>query len=167
MTSPTDPLPSAPAIDRVPLRLRLNEAIGVGAFDGCWWPQSRDLSLELADLVDNFPVALGEIRRVLVSRADWDTAPHRVRVARGLLKVGSSPGDANHQVWLRTSRRRVMRLSVMAPEDSVRPRSAPRAIGGHDDEDGEQGGSYWTDDGESWWHPHAVAPSERSQAPGY
>jgi hypothetical protein len=162
MTSPTDPLPSAFATDRVPLRLRLDETIGDGALDGCWWPQSRDLSLELADLVDNFPVALGEIRRVLVSRREWDTAPHRVRVARGLLKVGSHRGDANHRVWLRTSMGRLMRLSVAAPEHSVRPRSAPRATEVHGDEDGEQGGSYWTDDGESWWHPHAVAPSERS-----
>jgi hypothetical protein len=162
MTMPTDPLPSAPGTDRVPLRLRLNETIGDGAFDGYWWPQSRDLSVELADLVDNFPSALGEIRRVVVSRAEWDRAPHRVRVARGLVKVGSSPVDANHQVWLRTSTRRVMRLSVTAPENFVRPRSAPRATEVHDHEDGEQGGSYWTDDGESWWHPHAVAPSERS-----
>jgi hypothetical protein len=162
MTTPTDPLTSAPGTDRVPLRLRLNETIGDGASDGYWWPQSRDLSLELADLVDNLPIALGEIRRVVVSRRDWDTAPHRVRVARGLLKVGSSPGNAHHQVWLRTSTRRLMRLSVTAPENSVRPRSAPHATEVHDDEDGDQGGSYWTDDGECWWHPHAVAPSERS-----
>jgi hypothetical protein len=110
MTMPTDPSSSAPRLRSVPLRLRLNETMGDGASDGCWSPQSRDLSLELADLVDNFPIALGEVRRVVVSRPDWDRAPHRVRVARGLLKVGSYPGDDNHQVWLRASTRRLMRL---------------------------------------------------------
>jgi hypothetical protein len=93
MTMPTDPLSSAHGSDWVPLRLRMNETMGDGASDGCWWPQSRDLSLELADLVGNFPIALGEIRRVVVSRPDWDRAPHRVRVARGLLMLGSYPGD--------------------------------------------------------------------------
>jgi len=120
MTTPTHPLASAPAAaaDRVPLRLQLNQAMGDGALDGSWWPQSRDLSVELADLVDNLPVELGEIHRVVFSRPDWDTAPHRVRVARGLLKVGSYPHDDNHQVWLRTSTRRIMRLSVTPPEAS-------------------------------------------------
>src|SRR4051794_1909646 len=83
---------------------------------------------------------LGEIRRVVVSRPDWDTAPHRGRVAGGLAQFGSHPGDDNHQVLSRTSRCRVMRLSVTAPGHSVRPRYGTPAPGVHGDEDGEQGG---------------------------
>ncbi|MDX6299446.1 MAG: hypothetical protein QOF53_660 [Nocardioidaceae bacterium] len=151
MTTATHPLSSslAPVADRVPLRLQLHGKMGEGAVDGSWWPQSRDLSLELADLVDNLPVELGEIHRAVFSRPDWDTAPHRVRVARGLLKVGSYPREDNHQVWLRTSTGRVVRLSVTAPEAHV---------------EGDEGEaeSYWKDDGGSWWHPHEVAPSERT-----
>src|SRR3954468_4174155 len=131
MTTPTHPLPSAPAsspaAERVPLRLRLNQTMGDGALDGSWWPQTRDLSLELADLVDNLPVELGEIHRVVFSRPDSDTAAHRVPVARGLLKVGSYPREDNHQVWLRTSTRRIMRLAVTAPESSPPPPPPPAA----------------------------------------
>jgi len=172
MTTPTHPLPSAStstsAAERVPLRLRLNQTMGDGALDGSWWPQSRDLSVELADLVDNLPVELGEIHRVVFSRPDWDTAPHRVPVARGLLKVGSYPREDNHQVWLRTSTRHIMRLAVTAPESSPPPRTATRVaapsapIPGTDvDGDEREAESYWKDDGGSWWHPDPVAPSER------
>jgi hypothetical protein len=168
MTTPTRTLPSAPAsaAERVPLRLRLNQTMGGGALDGSWWPQSRDLSLELADLVDNLPVELGEIHRVVFSRPDWDTAPHRVRVARGLLKVGSYPREDNHQVWLRTSTRRIMRLAVTAPESSPPPGSATRVAAPSQsspgtDADEREAESYWKDDGGSWWHPDPVAPSER------
>ena len=119
MTTPTHVTPSspAPADDRLPLRLRLDPAMGDGALDGVWWPQSRDLSVELPDLVDNFPIALGEVHRVVFSRPDWDTAPHRVRVARGLLKVGSYPHEDNHQVWLWMSTRSLIRLSVASDPD--------------------------------------------------
>ena len=171
MTTPTRTLPPAPAsaAERVPLRLRLNQTMGDGALDGSWWPQSRDLSLELADLVDNLPVELGEIHRVVFSRPDWDTAPHRVRVARGLLKVGSHPHEDNHQVWLRTSTRRMMRLAVTAPESSPQPSPATRVAAPSQpvpatdvDEDACEVDSYWKDDGGSWWHPDPVAPSERT-----
>jgi hypothetical protein len=72
VTTPTHllPIPPTSAADRVPLRLQLDQPTGGGALDGSWWPQSRDLSLELADLVDNFPSALGEVHRVVISRPD-------------------------------------------------------------------------------------------------
>ena len=35
--------------------------------DGGWWPQSRDLAVELADLVDHFPQAHGRIQRAVYS----------------------------------------------------------------------------------------------------
>lgn len=170
MTTPTHPLPSAPApaVDRLPLRLELNQTMGDGALDGTWWPQSRNLALELADLVDNFPIALGEIHRVVFSRPDWDTAPHRVRVARGLVKVGSYPREDNHQVWLSMSTHGMVRLSVTAPDGFPATRtptrdatSSPRSAATDIDADPADAPMYWNDDGESWWHPHALAPSER------
>lgn len=132
--------------------------MGVGALDGGWWPQSRDLSVELPDLVDNFPVALGRVQRVVFSRPDWDTAPHRVRAARGLVKVGSYPHDDTQQVWLSMSTHTIIRLSVTPAEGPAEP---PTPAG-----DGGQGrnldaGSQWNDDGGSWWDPHPVPPSER------
>ena len=169
MTTPTQLFPSTPAIaaDRVPLRLHLDPTTGDGALDGSWWPQSRDLAVELADLVDNFPVALGEVHRVVFSRPDWDTAPRRVRVARGLVKVGSYPREDNHQVWLSMSSRSMIRLSVTAPDGSAEPDTPTGgtppgrpSMAGVTDSDEAQ--SHWKDDGGSWWAPHPIPPSERS-----
>jgi hypothetical protein len=156
--------------DRVPLRLHLHQTVGEGALDGSWWPQSRDLSLELADLVDHFPVALGEIHRVVFSRPDWDAAPHRVQTARRLMKVGSYPRADNHQVWLAMSTRNMIRLAVVtAPEGSRRTRTptgqeAPRPPLATNDIDGDEADAelHWNDDGGSWWDPHPTAPSERT-----
>jgi len=170
MTTPTHQLPSThtSAADRLPLRLQLDQTMGDGALDGSWWPQSRDLSLELADLVDNFPTALGEVHRAVFSRPDWDTAPHRVRVARGLIKVGSYPREDNHQLWLWMSTRSMIRLSVTAPEGSARSRTPSRVATpvrplAATDIDGDEADaqSHWNDDGGTWWDPHPVAPSER------
>ena len=40
------------------LRLTMGAAAGKDRLDGGWWPHSRDLSTELADLVDSFPVGV-------------------------------------------------------------------------------------------------------------
>ncbi len=69
---------STPASRRQPLRLRMGEKPGSHPLDGGWWPQSRDLTVELGDLVDNFPEAQGRIVRVLFSPPDWDDSPKRV-----------------------------------------------------------------------------------------
>jgi hypothetical protein len=71
MMTPTHPHTSSTTlVERLPLRLRLQ------------------------------PIELGQVQRAVFSRPDWDTAPHRVRVSRGLIKVGSYPRDDTHQVWL-------------------------------------------------------------------
>ena len=51
-----------------------------GAEDGVWWPRSRDFALEAADLVDHFPQQFGQVYRVVFSRPDWDSVPHRLKV---------------------------------------------------------------------------------------
>ncbi len=116
-TSLSPPVTEALPAPRVPLRLQLSESAGHDPLDGSWWPQSRDLDVELADLVDHFPKSRGEVYRAVVSRPDWDAAPHVVRVARGRLKVGSYPREDNHQVWLSMSNRELIRLSVRAATD--------------------------------------------------
>lgn len=165
MTTPTPLIPSAPAspAQRGPLRLDLARPLrGDKPLDGSWWPQSRDLSRELADLVDNFPEELGRVQRVVYSRPDWDTAPHRVRVARGTIKVGSYPRDDTRQVWLSMSTHRMIRLAVTASEAvsgpvDADPVPAPRVPAGVV----RVATEHWTDDGGSWWDPHPVAPSDR------
>lgn len=159
MTTSTDPTATSTTAGRLPLRLRLSPALGEGALDGTWWPQSRDLPVELADLIDHFPVELGQVRRVVFSRPDWDTAPHRVRVARGMVKVGSYPHDDTHQVWLSMSTRAMIRLSVVDPSARSDQAEAEGYAEGRAEEPHED--ATWTDVGGSWWDPHPVAPSER------
>lgn len=100
---------------RKALRLRLAEHAGSGRVDGGWWPQSRDLEVELTDLVENFPPAIGRIVRVLYSPADWDPAPRRFHVGDGFVSVSPFPGEDPHLMHLTTSDRRVLRLLVVPP----------------------------------------------------
>ncbi len=159
---------STPAEQRVALRLHLSDPTDRGAVDGWWWPQSRDIAVELPDLLDHFPKQHGEVHRVVFSRPDWDTAPHRVRVARGLVKIGSYPRGDSHQVWLSMSTGELIRLSVQAPErgpastatmSHAAPEPTRRPDPGH--ESGPESEEHWTDEGGSWWAPHRVPPSHR------
>lgn len=81
---------------RQPLRLRLSEHPGVDRLDGGWWPQSRDLAVELPDLVAHFPSDAGRIVRAVYSPPDWDGYQRRIPLPRGYVKVGSFPRDDTH-----------------------------------------------------------------------
>jgi Family of unknown function (DUF5994) len=101
--------------DRLPLRLRMTELPRTHPLDGGWWPQSRDLTIELADLVDNFPDGMGRIVRATFSPPDWDGQPRRVPIARGYVQTGFAPNDDSHVMMLRTSERMELCLLVVPP----------------------------------------------------
>ncbi|GGU33571.1 DUF5994 family protein [Nocardioides albus] len=118
-TSPTVEL--APRV-RVDLRIRLDNGFSSGPLDGAWWPQSRDLQAEAADLIDRFPHRVGRISRLLFSRPDWDLDPgapsiRKIRAARGMVKVGSFPSDDTHLVVLSMATGERLRLLVV-PHDT-------------------------------------------------
>jgi hypothetical protein len=152
------------------------EHAGRSHLDGGWWPHSRDLAIELADLVDNFPARLGRIVRALHSPPDWDRAPRRVPVAGGYVDVGSLPGDDGHLMHLTTSARIVLRVLVVPPgftEDQGVEALLAAATPGNDhsaadlleevtDSPDVDPMDHWTDDGGSWWGPSAVPPSFRT-----
>ena len=169
-TSNTSPPPA-----RGRLRLRLSDTPpGSQPLDGGWWPQSRDLTTELAQLVDDFPPDRGRIVRVLFSAPDWDDAPKRVPTGRGYVKTGFDPRDDTHVVVLSTSDRQELCLLVVPPDLSrskgeeallaaVTPRYAnsPAALlkavlEQPDVDDGDR----WNDEGEAWWGSD-TAPSYR------
>ena len=114
----SSPVPHAPSVDqpREPLRLRLSTSPGQATLDGGWWPQSREIGVEVADLVDHFPTARGRVLRAVYSRPDWDAQPHSVPVGRGRLKIGSFPGDDTHMIVLRLWSRTDLRLLVVPPD---------------------------------------------------
>jgi hypothetical protein len=178
MSTPTGPIlvPESPSPSRVPLRLRMAVPNGRSRLDGGWWPQSRDLVVELADLVDHFPPEFGRIVRALVSPPDWDPAPRRIPVTGGYVKVGSFPRDDSHLIHLSTSDRSVLYLLVVPPgftEDQGAEALLAAATSGnkhsaidlldtvteYPDVDPFD---HWSDDGGSWWEPRADAPSFRS-----
>jgi len=161
---------------RIPLRLRMAAHPGRGELDGGWWPQSRDLAVELADLVDHFPPEWGRIVRATVSPPDWDPAPRRIPVSRGYVKVGSFPRDDTHLVLLKTADHAVLRVLVVPADMSsdqgdeallaaATPGYAHTAaclldtVSEHPDVDPED---HWSDDGGAWLEPHLAAPSFRT-----
>jgi hypothetical protein len=99
-----------------PLRLRLAEKLYGGHLAGAWWPHTRNLQAELADLVDHFPEQVGRVGRVLFSPPDWASTPHKVRVGRGIMKTGSFPGDDSHVVVLTLATGSRLRLLVVPPQ---------------------------------------------------
>lgn len=86
--------------------------------DGGWWPQSRDLAVELGDLVESFPPELGRIVGALLAPTDWDPAP-RTPVSVGCLTVGRLPGGDAHLMHLTMADRTVLRVLVVPPEVTV------------------------------------------------
>lgn len=69
-------------------RLRLKRKAPAGGFvDGAWWPHSDDLSAELPDLLTVLSVRLGNIERVRYNRAEWTTAPAKLRFADQVVRL--------------------------------------------------------------------------------
>ena len=167
---------SAAVPRREPLRLRMAEHPGRDHLDGGWWPQSRSLAVELADLVDHFPADLGRIVRARCSPPDWDAAPRRVPVARGYVKVGCFPRNDTHVIHLTTSDHNILRVLVVPPrfsEDQGTEALLASATSGNahtatdlldtvtDSPDVDPFG-LWDDDGGATWDPHPTPPSFRT-----
>ena len=173
-SAPTSPPTSSPAAaqhrvaareaSREPLRLLLSPYPGRGALDGAWWPQSRDLEVELADLVDHFPATAGRIIRAVYSPPDWLTHPRRIKVQRGFVKAGSFPRDDTHVILLRTYDDRILQLMVVPAETpSKLARTAMKAAVDPANVDsaaallpveraeGVDSAAQWSDDGGAWF----------------
>ena len=120
MTAPKQPVrpPRNPLQDPGVLRLCMAHPRVDHGLDGAWWPRSRNLTGELAELVDHFPVdRCGHIVRVLVSPADWNDRPRHVLVRSGYVKVGYLPQhDDSHLIHLTTTNRTLLPVLVVPPE---------------------------------------------------
>jgi hypothetical protein len=91
---------------------------GSGVLDGAWWPQSRDLALELADLVDNLPAGLGRPMRVVYSQTGWEPGPRWINSARGgrPIRAGSFPGPNTQRLLMHMGGASILQLVVLPPE---------------------------------------------------
>lgn len=159
---------------RLPLRLTLSPSPDRSPLGGAWWPQTHDLDLELADLVDDFPDHLGNVYRALYSRPDWTSRPRTVVTARRRIKTGFFPRDDTHLLLLSMSTRRSIRLLVVPAEHPAAERAITwaadpfnRLTGAqilarcvtseHDDHEITE---QWNDTGGNWWQG-SRAPSFR------
>jgi hypothetical protein len=131
----------APAV-RVPLRIRLRDSFSGGHTEGVWWPQSRDLHVEEADLVDHFPDQAGHVDRLLFSRPDWDSpvvngrGVRRIHARGGPVRVGSFPSDDTQlMILLMASGRRVSLKVIGSATDPLDAVQQLRAL-----EDGDSSG---------------------------
>lgn len=61
--------------------------------DGVWWPESRLLSDQLAQLFAAWPPTAGRIMRIGYSPPDWDDRPRVVAVPGRRVKTGGFPDD--------------------------------------------------------------------------
>jgi hypothetical protein len=119
--------------------MELAEPPPSGPVSGVWWPQSRNLQVEAADLVDHFPDRVGHIDRLLFSRPDWDNpvvdgrGVRRIQARRGPVKVGSFPRDDTHLMILLLASGRRVNLKVIA--SSTDPADADRQLRGLDEGD--------------------------------
>jgi hypothetical protein len=104
--------------DRVPLRLVLSSSLDAGRLDGAWWPQSRDLRVEFADLADNLPDRLGRAVNIAYSKSCWDPSPTWLPVGRSrLVRSRAFLGTADpHRVLLRLDSHRSIDLMVVPPD---------------------------------------------------
>lgn len=137
-TSPTGSSPST-RDGNAPLRLRLDHDVARGGLDGAWWPHSRDLAQQSADLVDHFPTEIGRVARLLYSGPDWDRdgdtpQVRRIRTEHGSVKLGSFPSDDTHvMVVTLASRERLRLLVVPWDADAALAESAMEAAADTDD----------------------------------
>lgn len=169
-------VPHAPVPSRGALRLRLAEHPGTDKLDGGWWPRSRDLAVELADLVDQFPMRYGQIVHALFSPPDWDAASSRMPVAGRQVKVESFARDDTHLIHLTTSDGSTLHVLVVPPgfsdDQGAEALLAAATTGNahtaqdlldtvteHPDIDPRD---HWSDDGGSWLGPRAITPSPRT-----
>ncbi len=159
---------------RQPLRLKLSPSPGQSPLDGAWWPQSHDIDLELADLVDHFPVHLGSVYRALYSKPDWTSRPRTVATARRRIRTGSFPRDDTHLMVLSMSSRRSIRLLAVPPAHPAAERCMNLATDPRNRMTGAQVllmsmesdnrhyevTDQWNDTGGNWWQG-SRAPSFR------
>ncbi|UYM03551.1 DUF5994 family protein [Solicola gregarius] len=180
MSTPHDPTSTSesPSEARAPLRLRLAGHPGQNHLDGGWWPRSRDLPGEVADLVDQFPTGSDQIVRVVYSRPDWEPAPRHIAVDRGYVVADAFPHDDAHLIQLTMSDQRVLHVLVVPPDYSDahgseallaaatrgNAHTASALLDAVRDSPDVSPTDQWNDDGGNWWGEHPVEPSFRTRA---
>lgn len=176
MATSNGPTARPTTTDRAPLRLRLAPGpAAANRLDGGWWPQSRDLAVELSDLADHLLTDHGEVSRAVLTRTEWESTIRRIPSGSTRIHIGWFPGNDSNEVVLVMADHTTMALLVVPPtmvEDEAHEAMLAAATSGNThapaelldtvgESDPDGASHLWNDAGGSWWEPHLVAPSFR------
>lgn len=156
------------------VRARLSGRPGADHLDGGWWPRSRDLARELAELAPVLPVD-SRLVGVQVHAAAWDAGPSTVPLPTGDVSVDRSSSAEPHLVRLTTSGGGTLEVLVVPPsfteaqgaEALLAAASRGNAAAAADllrevlDQPDVDPLDEWSHDSRSWWEP-ARGPSPQS-----
>jgi hypothetical protein len=119
----------------VRVRLRGDGTTAETAFDGAWWPRSRDLAVELPELVAALELLGVRIERFTHPRQPWETLPPRKVTVNGRLVRTGAFGTMHPQLVSLTAEggRRIDLLVVPPEADALTGVRALRMSGQRDE----------------------------------
>jgi Family of unknown function (DUF5994) len=112
MTSASSTIPTSLAVERLSVK---SESPATGSVDGAWWPASRDLAVQIPELVAALAARMGPVERVGYNLDAWDAVPRRVRVGGDVVRMDgfrSQPAATLRML----GRRKGLTLLVVPPE---------------------------------------------------
>jgi hypothetical protein len=118
-------------------RLRLKPKGSLAGYvDGGWWPESRDLVVELPGLVRVLGERLGRVTRVVFPVAAWDNAPWRITVDGRMIRLeGAHHQDECVVNVCGPDRRRITLLVIPRDTTTIVSHDAMMAASGQDNVD--------------------------------
>ncbi|WP_051942789.1 DUF5994 family protein [Streptacidiphilus rugosus] len=117
MTTITAPVLLARPVARSPLRLALTPDGTRRRLDGAWWPHSRDLSVELPQLIEELDRRWGRISRASIYDTAWAQRSHSIATGSHDVRVNwYDPDQDPHAIALFSYRIKRWQLLVIPPE---------------------------------------------------
>lgn len=85
--------PESP-VSSEPLPARLDPSLCIDPLlDGCWWPKSTDLGVELCTLLPVLSHVRGPVTRLLLGVGNWTARPHRITTGGRTVSIGYAAGQ--------------------------------------------------------------------------
>lgn len=107
--------------------MSLRQKVGSrGVVDGVWWPHSRDLGWEGAQLLNQFPG--GRIVEIGYSAADWDEPARHIVTEHGRVRALRLHSNSRPGMVLRLDDDRLLHLAVVQRTPPMRPAASTTAI---------------------------------------
>lgn len=118
MTSNSRTHSKPPPVPHTHLRLRLKPqgSAASGYVDGAWWPRSRDLTAELAELAEALAVRLGTVERVAYALSAWNVAPRKADVVGFRVRLEGFTHQDRNVIHVTGSNRGRISILVVPPE---------------------------------------------------